>query len=624
MMNIESTFLNRKVFLRRFLVASFILSLLFASLITHLFVLQVREGEHYATMADDNRIRLSAVPPARGIIYARDDSLLAYNRFRYVLRLHPSKIKNKDQLFEQISSMVELDSHQQKMLQQVSSESSHNHRPVSLKNNLNSSEIAKLTVNNHRMAGVEIVGEPVRYYPEEDIFAHVIGYLGRFANADYRRVDHVQKYRRNGYIGRSGIEYKYEKLLHGKPGWVKTEVNAEGKELRLLSGKKAVSGQDLMLSIDPDLQSLIHNALGEHKGSVVALDPRTGEVLALVSKPSFDPNQMMHGLSHEQYQSIINRKDRPLFHRAVSGRYPPGSTVKPIVALAGLHHQFATAQHELYAGPSFTVNGSTRKFRDWKKTGHGLVDLRKSIAQSCDVFFYDLAYRMGLDRLAESFTQFGLGTKTGIDTLYEQPGLVPTRQWKMQTHQLPWYPEETIITGIGQGFLLATPLQLAQIAAMIGMRGTQFKPYIVRAIRPSGASTWSARKPIVQAQASFDKDDWDLVINGMVDAVHRPNGTAYGIGRDAPYIFAGKTGTVQLYGLDEDEEYDPSQLDKALHDHAMFIAFAPAHKPEIAIAVVVENGGSGAKVAAPIARQVLDAYFGVIKTAHISHSAPSG
>ncbi len=357
------------------------------------------------------------------------------------------------------------------------------------------------------------------------------------------------------------------------------------------------------------MQKVAEDSLGDRNGSVVAMDPYTGEVLVFVSKPNFDPNLFVNGISRKQYSELRDDPDRPLFNRALRGQYPPGSTIKPMLALAGLHHGVTWAEKTMYAGPYYKLPGHERKYRDWKKGGHGKVDMYKAIIQSCDVYFYNLANNLGIDRMSEFLTLFNFGYKTELDTWGEAKGLVPTQEWKRGTYGQPWYPGETIITGIGQGYLLTTPLQLATATSAIAMRGQGIRPRFVRAIRKDGEPEESMHATAMQTIEVSNEYYWDQIITAMEDVVHKPNGTAYGIGKNAKYKIAGKTGTAQVFGLAEDEEYEEENIDEKLRDHGLFIAFAPVDEPKIAIAVIVENGGSGSKAAAPVAKVVMDHYL---------------
>ena len=584
-----------------------------AALVMHLFVLQLKEQEQYGMMAEDNRLHWTAVAPTRGTIYDRNGELLAGNRTIYRIEVMPAVVADMDATLQGLQEILDFrDDEIRRFRKELEEREVFQH--VVLKDQLSDREVALFAVNQYRFSGVRIAGTLGRYYPQADVFAHAVGYLGKLDHRDLQRIDR-SNYRNNDYIGKVGIERRYEKQLRGRSGARKVEVNAEGRVLRTVEIIKPQSGSDVKLSLDVDLQVAAYQALGDAEGAVVAVDPRNGEILVLVSKPSFDPNRFLRGMDSDFYREMIRRPYRPFFNRAISGQYPPGSIIKPVVALAGLESGVTSAHYQMNAGPYFSLPGSERRFRDWKEQGHGWVDLRTSLAQSCDVFFYDLSYRIGIDRLQEFFTRFRLGTASNVDLVGEYAGLVPSRTWKRAAYRLPWYPEETLITGIGQGYLLTTPIQLAMVAATIGSRGIMVQPRLVKEVRHLSGHGWKPTATVVTGKLDFAEQNWDLVIDGMVDAVRRPGGTAYRTGHDAPYFLAGKTGTAQVYNLGEDRKYNVQAEEKHLRDHALFIAFAPVDDPRIAVAVVVEHGGSGARVAAPVARRILDVYFDPLRTA---------
>lgn len=577
------------------------------ALVYQLSSLQLTQHEHYSALSKGNHIRLLPVAPARGAIYDRNGHPLAFNRTAYYIEVNPSLAGSPEEIVKNIQAVVAVNTHDiAKLRREWNRPRQLNTLRLSAK--LGASEVARLAVRLHAMRGVAIVGALDRHYPYGEQFAHALGYLGDISEKDLERFG--PDYRHRHAVGKVGAEFLYERRLKGALGVRRAEINAQGRIIRSHGTQAPQPGADLMLALDADLQRAAHEAIGDSIGAIVALDPRSGEVLALASKPAYDPNRFVGGISAGEYRALVQRIDRPLFNRATQGQYAPGSTVKPIVALAGLEHRLITPDYHIFAGPHYTAPGHTRKFRDWRKEGHGWVNVRSSIAQSCDVFFYDLAYRTGIERLGAMMTRFGLGAKTGIDLDNEAGGLVPTRAWKKRRFNLPWYPEETVNTGVGQGYMLTTPLQLAAAVAAIANRGERVIPRIVRAIRGSDGNWRYTQRRTDEAVVLRNKNNWDIVIDSMVDTVHRPNGTAFSyIGRNLPYTMAGKTGTAQNYNLGADEEYDADTLSPHLRDHALFIGFAPVENPRIAVAAVAENGGSGAKVAAPMVRAVMDAFF---------------
>lgn len=572
-----------------------------------LFYLQITSNEHYATLSQENRVRIVPIPPIRGLIFDRDLNLLADNKPSYQIEVTPVEVEDIKVVVTRIGAYIELEEHHlRKFYDDVNRKQSFESIPLKL--NLSEDEVARFSVHRHNFPGVEITARANRYYPLAGISSHALGYVGRINAQEAQTVD-KKNYNGTTHIGKLGVEKFYEDILHGEVGYEHIEINAQGRKLRVLEKVTPTPGSDLILTLDARLQKIAEESLGDRNGSVVAMDPYTGEVLVFISKPNFDPNLFVNGISRKQYSKLRDDPNRPLFNRALRGQYPPGSTIKPMLALAGLHYGVTWAEKTMYAGPYYKLPGHKRKYRDWKKGGHGKVDMYKAITQSCDVYFYNLANNLGIDRMSEFLTLFNFGYKTELDTWGEANGLVPTQEWKRGTYGQPWYPGETIITGIGQGYLLTTPLQLATATSAIAMRGQGIRPRFVRAIRKYGESEESMHATAMQTIEVSNGYYWDQVITAMEDVVHKPNGTAYGIGKDAKYKIAGKTGTAQVFGLAEDEEYEEEKIDEKLRDHGLFIAFAPVDEPKIAIAVIVENGGSGSKAAAPVAKVVMDHYL---------------
>ena len=601
---------NNRVFKKRlyFLLLGVLLSV---SLISyHLFNLQISSSNHYKTLADKNRLRLMAIEPPRGIIYDRNHNAIAHNQPLYQLTIVPRLVDNMEQTLQDLKNIIDLSDHNIKRFKKTLQYSPPS-RSIVLQKNLSHTEVAHFASEQYRFPGVEITATLGRYYPDHDLFAHAVGYIGRIDREDMKQLN-KKEYRSDQYIGKVGIEKQYEKLLHGKTGLRKVEINAQGHIIRVIDEQGAQPGGDIMLSLDYELQHIAAQSLGEHLGAVVALDPGNGDILALVSKPSYDANLFSNQFDDGHYkENILQNSSRPMFNRALNGQYPPGSTIKPVIALAGLENHTTSADAYLYAGPYYITPNFTRRFYDWREQGHGLVNLHTSIVQSCDIFFYDLAYRTGIDRLATTLKKFGIGQAIKLNLSYETTGILPSRAWKKAYYGDPWLPEETVITGVGQGYMLATPLQLAVTTAMLANRGYPVQPRIVKAVRPHMHASWNETPISVGKRIDIKEQHWAIIDDAMMDVVHSPNGTAYGISHGLSYMMAGKTGTAQVYSRKEDEALtrDQSKLDKSLRDHALFIAYAPLEKPTIAIAVIVENVGSGSRYAAPIARKVLDSYF---------------
>jgi penicillin-binding protein 2 len=474
---------------------------------------------------------------------------------------------------------------------------------------LSEEEVARFAVNRHRFPGVDVQARLAREYPLGPLGVHVIGYVARISEQELQQVD-ATNYRGTDHIGKVGVEQAYEAALHGRVGHQHVETNAQGRTLRILSRAAPVPGKDLYLTIDASLQAVAEHALGSESGSVVAIDPQTGDVLALASMPGFDPNLFVNGIDTKTYNELRSSPHRPMFNRTLHGQYPPGSTIKPFLALAALATNHEAARKEVWCPGWYRLKGRAHMYRDWKKGGHGSVDLESAIVESCDVYFYELAIQLGIEYMHSFMKSFGLGVPTGIDLPGEAAGLMPSPSWKRANRNEAWFPGETLITGIGQGFTLATPLQLASATASLSARGSRVRPRVVHRIADTVNNTVSAQPPVFLGSVQVGHArHWDRVIRAMVNVVHGAKGTARRAGLGTNYRMGGKTGTAQVFGVAQNEEYDEEKIDKKLRDHGLFIAFAPADEPKIAVAVVVENGGSGSGAAAPVARKVIDHYL---------------
>ncbi|MDJ0834224.1 MAG: penicillin-binding protein 2 [Gammaproteobacteria bacterium] len=593
---------------RRLIVAAVIVLLMMSLVLGRLYVLQVVEHDHFSTLSNSNRVRIKALPPTRGLIYDRNGVVLADNLPAYRLEIIRERIDDLDATLQDLQQYVAISELAIKRFRQAAKRA----RPfesIPLLLNLSDDEVATLAVNLHKYKGVEINARLARHYPLGKHAVHALGYVGRIDERDLEKLDET-RYAGTSHIGKLGLEKFYESDLHGEVGFQRVEVNAAGRTLRVLDERPPLAGHDLHLTIDSGLQQLAEDLFADERGSVVAIDPANGEVLALVSMPSFDPNLFVNGISIKDYGALRDSPSRPLFNRALTGQYPPGSTTKPFFGLAGLEYSVVGPKKSVYCGGYYLLPNEERRYRDWKKEGHGKMDLHDAIAQSCDVYFYDLSYAMGIDRMSEFMQQFGFGRLTGIDSTGEQSGLMPSREWKRRARGMPWFPGETLITGIGQGALLVTPLQLAVATAALAKQGDLYRPHLVKSINFAEDEMQLAIEPELTSQYQIKKKlNWDHVIKSMVSVVHGLRGTAYRIGVDAPYKIAGKTGTAQVFGIGQDEEYEEDKIAKQLRDHALFMGFAPADDPQIAVAVIVENGGSGSSTAAPIARKMMDAYL---------------
>jgi len=594
----------------RLIFAALFAGLLFIIVMARLAILQVVEYEHFSSLSNRNRVDIGALPPQRGLIYDRNGVILAENIPAFSLELTPENVPDLDSTLVDLAEMFSI-SEDEIVTIKKRIKSQRGFRQFVFRQRLTEQEVAVFSVNRHHFPGVDVVGRLIRHYPQGALFAHTIGYVGRINERDLKRIDQ-QDYKGTQQIGKTGIERYYEELLHGQVGYRQVETNVKGRIVRELHSVPSTAGKDLFLHLDVNLQRVASEALGDFNGAVVVLEPQTGGVLAMVSKPDFDPNLFVSGISTKDYSVLRDSLDRPLFDRSLRGHYPPGSTLKPFVALAGLELGLINEQTQSFCPGWFKLPGQDHRYRCWKSHGHGKVDLKTSIAQSCDVYFYDLAHALGIDPLHDFLDIFGFGHRTGIDVPSESKGLSPSSEWKRTTRNKAWYPGETVISGIGQGFNQTTPIQLAHATATLAMRGVDISPQVARASRNSGESELQLIAPKKADGLAMDKSEhWEAVIDSMIEVTHGTRGTARHVGKGLPFKIAGKTGTAQVFGIKQDEKYDAETLAKKLHDHALFIAFAPADNPEIVIAVVVENGGSGSRTAAPVARKILDQYFGI-------------
>jgi len=593
---------------QRSLFALALCGLLLAALVGRLIWLQIYSHEKYQTLAHDNRVNLAAVPPARGLIFDRNGVALALNTPSYSLEIIPEQVEDMDATLLSLAEVVTLNERDLKRFNKAR-EAHRSFDSVPLRLRLDETEVARFSVNRHRFPGVEVRARLSRHYPLGALTGHLVGYVGRINEAELKTLS-AANYKGTHNIGKVGIESYYEATLHGTVGRRWVERNARGRELRELDRIPPTPGKDLHLHLDSKLQAAATRALGSEKGAIVAIDPTTGGILAMVSLPNYDPNLFVGGIDVKSYKALRNNPDRPLINRALRGEYPPGSTVKPFVGLAGLELNATTTTQKAYCPGYMTLTPNGHRYRCWKRGGHGHVNLKDAITQSCDVYFYDLARTLGIDRLHDYLDRFGFGRRTGVDISGERPGLLPSQAWKRRRRKLPWYPGETLITGIGQGFFLSTPLQLAHATAVLASHGELRPPRAVAHI--DDPRTHDSESLITAAPETITEQhrgDWDIILDDMVNVVHGQRGTARRIGKDAIYGIGGKTGTAQVIGIKQGERYDKKNTPKHLQDHALFIAYAPAEAPAIVVSVIVENGGGGSKVAAPIARKVIDAYL---------------
>lgn len=578
------------------------------------FYLQVLEHERYATASDKNRVLLQPVAPNRGLIFDTRGKLLAQNRASQSLNIVPEQVgKALPELLATLQTLIPISDSDIESFEKRRKQRRRPYEPVPLRGKLSEEEMAILAVNSYQLPGVTVEAELVRYYPFMASTAHVLGYVGRINEKELKVIDPVN-YSGTKSIGKLGVEKFYEAQLHGKVGLQKVEVNALGRVLKVLEREDPVPGADISLYLDSDLQRVAEESLGERRGAVVAIDTLTGGILAMVSQPSFDPNLFVTGIDSKTYASLRDSKDLPLFNRALRGQYPPGSTVKPFVALAGLELGHIDWNYTINDPGWYQINQGGRFYRDWKKWGHGKVDLLLAMAQSCDTYFYDLSHRMKVDDLHDFLWQFGFGRRISLDVAEAVSGILPSTAWKKARTGEPWYTGDSLNVGIGQGYMLATPLQLATATAVLANRGKWVQPRLLKSIRVN--KTYIDNLPATEEVAATPEDihlkrddNWERMVDAMESVVHGSRGTAQGIAKDLSYRIAGKTGTAQVVGIKQDEEYDVEKVAERNQDHGLFVAFAPADAPRIAVAVIVENGGGGSVSAAPVARDILDAYL---------------
>ena len=580
----------------RVFVALLVLITAFLVLLGRVVYLQIVQHDKYLELADNNRIDIRILPPQRGQIFDRNGVLLAGQKPSYQLVVKKELADQLDSDLERLKTLGLIDNNDIQYFSKIQKRYKKFH-PIPVKTGLDEHQAYRFASISHQFKGFDLEASEVRYYPFKASGVHFLGYVGRINDQDLKTID-PQRYQGTRVIGKNGVEKYYESQLHGQPGFQKVETNVQGRTIRILEQTPPINGQNVTLTIDIRLQHLGEELLKGERGSIVLMDNETGDILAFVSQPTFDPNLFVNGISGKDYQQLLKDPNKPFLNRALRGQYPPGSTFKPFVALAGLEQNYLNPTKKFFAGPYFQLPNSTHKYRDWKKQGHGWVDLNKSMAQSCDVYFYDLATRMGITKIHDFIQPFGFGQTTGIDLLGEKKGLLPSREWKKAVKNQPWYRGETVITGIGQGYTLATPLQLAASTAALANSGFKVKPRI------------NLQSPSQGEQLTVkNHHNWKKVVESMVAVVHSPTGTARKLAKGLDYKMAGKSGTAQVFGIKQGEEYDAENLKKRLRDHALFTAFAPAEKPEVTVAVIVENGESGSGVAGPIAKAMIEKYF---------------
>ena len=616
---IKDHWAEQRMFLRRSITAGIIILTLMIALIVKLVQLQVVRHQYYAELSQGNRVRIEPLPPNRGLILTRDGSVLAENLPAYQLELTAEQVPDVEAALQGLVTLGLVEREDiEELTRLVRSRRSFESVPVRLQ--LTDEEVARFAVRSYEFPGIDIRTRLTRHYPLGDVAVHALGYVGAISEQDLKRIDQGE-YAGTTLIGKVGVESSFERQLHGSTGFRQVLVNAQGRPVEgegalraNLATRPPVSGSDLILSLNVRAQQAAEAALRGLRGAAVAIDPSNGDVLAFASTPGFDPNRFARGLTTAEYRTLQDDIDRPMFNRALRGTYPPGSTIKPVLALAALDYHAIDPGQTRFCRGFFTLPGSRHRYRDWKPEGHGWVDMRESIAQSCDTYFYNVAQTLGIDRLSTYLSKFGFGQPTGIDVEGEKQGLVPSREWKQKNFSQPgervWFPGDTVVLGIGQGYLLATPLQLAHMASIFAGRGQSFEPRFVTALRDPSTGEVHRLPPRPSAPVQVGETAlWQRIVDAMVGVTTPPRGTARGSAAGAPYSIAGKTGTVQVFSVGQTEKYDEKQIAERLRDHAVFVAFAPAEAPRIALSVLVENGRSGSGTAAPVARKIMDAYL---------------
>lgn len=601
---------ERNLFARRALISFIGVLGLSAILLTNLYHLQVTNYDSYQTRSNGNRIKLLPLPPTRGLIYDRYGKLLAENLTFFGLYIVPEKVENLDRTFEELKLIVGLNDADIENFRKERRRSSR-YTPILLKSDLTEEHIARFAVNQYKFPSLEVKPYFKRHYLYGEPLTHILGYVAKINDKDVERLKNEDKYADyagTSDIGKLGIERYYEDELHGTVGFEEVEVNNRGKVIRKLREQPAVAGKSIHLTIDLELQRYILNLLGNRKGAVVVLDPKDSSVLAMVSTPTYDNNLFVGGISSADYKRLLEDVNRPLYSRATQGAYPPASTIKPFMSVAALQENVVTPSTTVFDPGYWILPGSTKRFRDWKRSGHGNTDLNKAIAESSDTYFYQVAYNMGIDRVSSWMNHFGFGMPTGIDILEEASGIMPTRDWKQKKYKRPWVQGDTISVGIGQGYWIATPLQVAKALAVLVNNGKVNTPHLMKYIE--GDKIEPYKDPLLYEDINEPKQQyWELAKRGMYNVVNASNGTGRKPFIGTNYHVAGKSGTAQVFSLKENQTYNAGNLVKELHDHAWFVGFAPYENPKMVVAVILENAGGGGSNAGPVVRSVMDYYL---------------
>ncbi|GGI72199.1 penicillin-binding protein 2 [Shewanella gelidii] len=592
------------LFKRRALFTFCCVVIMLGILFGNLYHLQVTSHQDYQTRSNDNRIRVVPVAPSRGLIYDRHGQLLAENQPFYSIEMVPEKVKDIDQSLIELGTLIPISEEDIESLKR-SLKYHRRFKPMTIKSRLTEDQVALFSVNQHKFPGFKVNAGLKRHYPYDGLMTHVLGYVGKINTKDRARLERNnlwQNYAATKDIGKQGVEKFYETLLHGKPGHLEEEVNNRGRTIRTLKVVQPEPGQDIHLTLDLKLQQKAVELLDGRRGSVVAIDPNDGGILAMVSSPSYDPNQFVHGISRKSYHQLLNDASRPLINRATQGQYAPASTVKPHLGLLALEEKVVSENTRIHDPGYWQIPGVERKYRDWRKWGHGWVNIHDSIVNSCDTYFYDSAYKLGIDKISSFMDPFGFGQNTGIDLYEESAGIMPSRDWKRMRYNQPWYIGDTISVGIGQGYWTTTPLQLANATAILANDGKRFTPHLLKSIEDKTArieTPLDEQAPI----ALKNPNNWEIINRSMRKTAEKSRFA------DATYTAAMKTGTAQIFSVAEDAKYDADSVDEFLRDNALIIAYAPFEKPQIVLAVVLENAGWGGVNAGPVARALLDEYM---------------
>ncbi len=599
---------------RRTVVSIIFVCVLMSIIIVNLYQLQVRQYDDYQTRSNGNRIKVLPVAPNRGLIYDRNGEILAENKPVFSLEITPEEVDNLDNTIQALSTLMSLTDSEVKEFKS-SLKRQRRFKPLSIRQQLSHEDVALFSAKQHQFPGVSIEARLSRNYPFKDTLTHTLGYVARINKKDLAKLeenDQLANYAATHDIGKQGVEKFHERTLHGVVGYQQVEVNNQGRIIRVLSFEPPLPGKDIVLNIDINMQKKAQEVLAGRRGSVVVTDPNDGSVLALYSSPSYDPNLFVHGISQKEYSKLLASKNSPLLNRATQGRYPPASTIKPHLALLGLEEGVIEESIEIRDRGTYRLKNVDHVWRDWKKYGHGMVNVTKSIEVSCDIYYYDLAYKLGIDRISDAMQLFGFGRRTGIDLMEESGANMPSRGWKRARFNEPWYIGDTIPVGIGQSYWNATPLQLAQSLNFLINKGQRHTPRLIKGYMVEGA----VNKLPIEIQTPIpmvDENNWDIVLDALYGTVNRDHGTAHTAFRNTDYISAGKTGTAQLFSVAQDAEYEEENVSARLKDNAMYIGYAPYVDPEISISVVIENAGGGSSNAAPAARIVMDYYFNEVK-----------